>query len=536
MSGTTMIRNTLGLLALLSAWGCGAGPVFRDAPAVWRVDDTRDIPEPKTREFHPKQYYAQIFVVDRFDRALQLPDSEPAWNTNALDEVPDSTWFQNRIGARAMSPNEAALGPSTGGPPRLPLRIVQSKVGGGNPGFVAEDDSGRKFLIKFDTLENPEMQTAAGVLVNRIFWTLGYNVPSDHVFVFRREDLSIDPKARHEDSRKRKRPLDSADVAAILKTSPRQPDGAYRAFASQFLPGKPVGGFATEGVRGDDANDRVPHQHRRELRGLRVFSAWVGHTDIKEDNTLDLYVEAGGRRFLRHYLLDFGEAMDAHAAEKGRPEDGWEYFIDWEQQFKATFAFGLWKRPWEDTKPTRWASVGSFSAKPFDPLKWREAYPFAPFLEMDAADAYWAAKLVMRFDKALLTAIVGQGQFSDPDAAAYVVDTLLARREAIGRAYLEAVSPLDEFSVGPAGLCMKDLGLAYGLAAGGVVERVHDSRVVDSRAVDGRGRVCLALPTSDAYAVYRLRVRRGGDVRPPLEVHLKGGPKGRVLGVVRSMP
>jgi hypothetical protein len=522
--------------AALALSGCGAAVRFRDAAPVWQVDDARDIPEPEEREYSPKKYFAEIFLVERLDRTLQLRDEEPAWNTNSLDEVPNSTWFQNRIGARRLSPAEAARGPDTGGPPQPPLVIVQSKVAGGNPGFIAKDKTGRRFIVKFDTLENPEMQTAAGVLVNRIFWTLGYNVPSDHVFTFRREDLSVEPGAVYKDVLKREHPLDWPVLDAILRTSPRQPNGAYRAFASQFLPGKPKGGFPPEGVRDDDPNDRVPHEHRRELRGLRVFAAWVGHTDMKEDNTLDVYVEENGRRFLRHYLLDFGEALDAHAAEKGRPEDGWEHYIDWGAQLKATFAFGLWKRPWEDTRPTRWASVGSFSARLFDPVQWREAYPYWPFFETDASDAYWAAKLVMRFDRATLAAIVGEGKFSDPEAAAYVVETLYARRTAIGRAYLEAVSPLDEWTVGSSGICAIDLGVFYGLATGGSVERLQGSRVVDSRSVDSAGRVCLPLPASETYTVYRLRVRRGSARRPPLEVHLIGGQSPRVVGIERIAP
>ena len=64
-----------------------------------------------------------------------------------------------------------------------------------------------------------------------------------------------------------------------------------------------------EGVRDDDPNDTVPHEHRRELRGLRVFAAWLNHTDMKEDNTLDMFVEEGGRHFVKHHLVDFGEAF-----------------------------------------------------------------------------------------------------------------------------------------------------------------------------------------------------------------------------------
>lgn len=512
---------------------CGAAPRFRDQPAFWSVRDDTPIREPEERQYDPKVYFTRVFVVDRLDRLLRLPDREPAWNTNALDEVPNSTWFQNRIGLGTVTPQEAAQGPRGGGPPKLPLRIVRSKVGGGNPGFVVRDADNRKFLIKFDTLANPEMQTAAGVIVNRIFWTLGYNVPSDQLFSFRKEALTIDPSARIEDALKRKRPLDWAAVDQILATSPRRHDGTYRAFASELLQGIPKGGFAARGVREDDPNDVVPHQHRRELRALRVFAAWVAHTDIKEDNTLDMYVEDNGKGYLKHYLLDFGEALDAHAAEKGRLEDGFEHFVDWEAQFKATFAFGLWRRPWEDRPATRWASIGSFTAEPFDPTTWREAYPYAPFEEMDASDAYWAAKLVMRFDRPILEAIVQKGQLSEPGASEYLVRTLLDRRDQIGRAYLEAVTPLDRFSISASGLCMVDLGVRHRLFSIGSVERLEGSRVVEARSVDALGRICFRVPRHERYTIYRLRTRRGSSLRSPLEVHLKGGATPRILGILR---
>jgi len=522
--------SALGALGL----GCGgATPLFRDAPPVWQVDDARNIAEPKEHEYDAKEYFAKIFVIKKLDRVLQLQDEEAAHNVNSIEEVPDSTWFQNRIGVRAVAPAEAARGLESGGPPRRPFTLVGGKVGGGNPGFLMKDGTGRRFLIKFDTEQNPGLQTAAGVIVNRIFWTAGYNVPSDHVFEFRKEELTIERGAMYTDVRKNKQPFDAQQVDAVLFTAAKQEDGSYRAFASQFLDGKPKGGFTPDGKRDDDPNDRVRHEHRRELRGLRVLASWVGHTDMKEDNTLDMYVDDKGRRYLKHYFLDFGEALDGHAAEKGRPEDGWENFIDWEMQTKAMFAFGLWKRPWEDVRATPWPALGSFSAQPFDPLRWREAYPYWPFAEMDASDAYWAAKLVMRFDQPLLKAIVAEGQLREPAAAEYLVKTLMARRDAIGRAYFEAVSPLDDFSLTSDRLCMTDLSVRYGFAKAGTVEWLKGSEVKASQAVNADGRLCVALRHGEDYTVMRMRTRRGDSKRPPMELHFKAGPRARILGIIR---
>lgn len=521
-------------LVLASQSGCSASsPRFRDAPPIWHVDDRRDIAEPSERIYDPKQYFAKIFVIDRVDRLLQLRDQELAHDINSLEEVPDSTWFTNRVGVRTVTPREAARAADTGGPPRPPLTVIGGKVGGGNPGFLIKDGSGRKFLVKFDTEQNPELQTSVGVIVNRIFWTAGYNVPSDHVFTFRKEELAIEPGATYTDVELNKEPFERSTLDTVLFTTSRREDGTYRAFASQLLEGKPRGGFSPHGKRDDDVNDRVRHEHRRVLRGLRVIAAWVNHSDMKEDNTLDMYVKEGGRRYLKHYFLDFGEAMDGHGAEKGRREDGYENFIDWEMQTRALFSFGLWKRPWEDVYATEWPSVGAFTPAPFDPFAWREAYPFWPFAEMDLSDAYWGAKLVMRFDRPMLEAIVAEGKLSDSRAARYVVDTLLARRDAIGRAYFEAVSPLDDFELANGQLCMTDLSLRHGFASSGFVEWLRGSRAVASRALGADGRLCVPLPKTDAYTVFRLRVRRGDTEHLPLELHFKGGENPRILGLIR---
>ena len=216
-------------------------------------------------------------------------------------------------------------------------------------------------------------------------------------------------------------------------------------------------------------------------------------------------------------------------------EDGYEHLWDWERQTRAMVSFGLWKRPWEDTRPTPWLSVAPFSAEHFDPTYWREAYPFFPFMEMDAADAYWGAKVVMRFTRPVIEAIVAEGELSDEGASRYLVQGLLDRQRKIGQAYLAAVTPLDHFTIDAHGLCAVDLGVRYGLASHGSSVTALDSDDVVRRryAVDRQGRVCIPIPANDDYTVYRLRVERGHEKKPPMQVHFKGGSAPRILGIVR---
>ncbi len=64
-----------------------------------------------------------------------------AVNVNTLGEVPDSSWFTNRIGVRSMSIEELVRGPNRVGGPDLsePVTIISGKVGGITPGLVVRD-------------------------------------------------------------------------------------------------------------------------------------------------------------------------------------------------------------------------------------------------------------------------------------------------------------------------------------------------------------------------------------------------------------
>ena len=153
---------------------------------------------------------------------------------------------------------------------------------------------------------------------------------------------------------------------------------------------------------------------------------------------------------------------------------------------------------------------------------------------MDESDAYWAAKLSMRIDRPLVQAAVEAGQYTEPAAAAYLVETILARRDRAASTYFERVTPLDAFTIDATKLCGTDLAVLHGLVRGGQVELLDDSDdAVKTYAVAASGEVCLPVPASDEYTVYRLRTVRNGRARPPMEVHFKAGPAARVLGIIR---
>ncbi len=89
----------LAVLAAATLTGSGCGRLrFADRPCVWQVDDKRPIAEPEGRDYLIIQYFADVFAMRRLERTLALPDLEPAHDVNAMEEVPDSTWFENRIG------------------------------------------------------------------------------------------------------------------------------------------------------------------------------------------------------------------------------------------------------------------------------------------------------------------------------------------------------------------------------------------------------------------------------------------------------
>jgi hypothetical protein len=222
-----------------------------------------------------------------------------------------------------------------------------------------------------------------------------------------------------------------------------------------------VGPFEFGGTRSDDPNDVVPHQDRRELRGMNVFASWLNDTDAKAINTLDSLVDEGGVTFVKHYRIDWGASLGSDSV---RPKDvrrGHEYAIDPSSIGVESLTFGFYLPKWMRTSYPSFRGVGTFDYQSFDPLHWKSNYPVTPFMLMDGQDAFWAAKQVMSFSDAEIRAIVATGRYSDPRATDWVTECLIKRRGMIGKAWLSRGLALDNFRVEAGRLRYDDLAWKY---------------------------------------------------------------------------
>jgi hypothetical protein len=414
------------------------GPRFYDDDPIAREPESKDASDAKPDEI------GLLFELsyNLFVTANHTPSNTRAGNLNTIDEVPESSWFSNRIGSAAISAADVARGPVIGSAP-APERwvIIREKSAGAHPGFTAKDANGETWFLSFDPPSHPEGATGANVVASKIFWALGYNQIEIFVSTFDPDRVVIDPEATKRRPSGKRTPFTRDDLDEVLERAARNADGSYRVAAGRQLTGKVLGGFRYAGTRPDDPNDIVPHEHRRELRALRVFGAWTNLTDLKAGNTLDTLVSENGHTTVKHVLQDVGSTFGM----ANRPHEwdiGWEYFYEPWASRRRLMSFGFLLSPWQTVPYTEYPSIGRFEGDQFDPTTWKPQTPITPFMEMRADDAFWAARRVMAFTDELIRSAVQTGEYSDPAAAHHLSSVLIKRRDAIGRAYLTAVNPV----------------------------------------------------------------------------------------------
>jgi hypothetical protein len=180
-------RASLLLVVFLAGWSglssrAATPHFFPDDPI--QVDDDRALDASGAKEIKGSNAYD--FAENTFFGPGDKSDIR-AVNVNSVDEVPDSSWFTNRIGRRAMTIDEIARGPN-----QLNITsiddwpIVQEKSSGITAGYRINDPSDqsarpRLFQVKLDPPSNPGMASSAELVGAAIYHALGYNIVQGYI-------------------------------------------------------------------------------------------------------------------------------------------------------------------------------------------------------------------------------------------------------------------------------------------------------------------------------------------------------------------
>ena len=515
----------------------------------------------------PEEYYSPFawdggnqMVFRPISRFFAVDPAGPAVNVNALDEVPDSSWFENRLGRRKMTPEEVARGYCPEGKelsadlPDGAWLIDHGKDNGANPGFRVNIPGLGKFMLKTDPETEPDRATGATAVSARVYHAVGYYAPCDSVVYFRSALLALKPGLTVTNNQGVKTPFDRSALDALLARASHR-NGLVRMVASKWLPGKTLGPYKYDGLRSDDPNDVIPHEDRRELRGARLVAAWLNHFDSREQNTMDVFMpldpeKKGGPGFVRHYIIDMGDSFGSMwSADAISRRLGHAYIFDAAQVGEDFVTFGAIRRPWEGAERVG-GIFNYFSARRFDPEAWHGEYQNPAFLRMTEADGAWMARLLARFSDELVAAAVEVGQY-DAASERYLLRTLIERRDAILRRYLSRLSPLADVLSTKRGLCALDLARQSGVAPAELASIRARAYRGETYAPDARLRftrtasplVCLELSHGEfgnapdgAAARYVVVDITNGHAPGPLRAHLYdlGPERGyRLVGIER---
>ena len=470
-------RKSMAYFALLIAMSCLIGSVAGFAVTAEELEHRiKDNNTSFYHEFFDNIVYNQFVKILRFDHLAQEVKKSPALDINTFDEVPDSTFFVNRQGKQPLSTAELLQGPAkgTGPDPSGPWRIIKGKMEGVSVGLFIQDVKGDRYLLKFDPKEYPEMTTSAEIISHKFFYAFGYHVPEYYLVQFKPDVFEIDPAATYYNDDGFKKQFDQAALEYFLEKIPKFKGGVIRASASKIL--QNVEGYMPfDGRRKDDPEDLILHEFRRSIRGLRVFGAWLNHYDLREGNTLDIIEEENGSAFLKHYLIDFGSTLGSAASHPKVPAAGYEHIVDWYEVGKATPTLKVvekqWERRWdEQDRKIAFPAIGYFDNSRFNPGTWKTQLPYEVFDRLTAADAFWAAKIIMSFSDDNIHAVVDSAKFSDPEDAKIMSSILIARRNIIGRYWFSSVTPLDHIRLSELDdqnyqIQFEDLNVKYDFAA-----------------------------------------------------------------------
>jgi hypothetical protein len=572
-------RSLQTLLVVLS--GCASSPrAFPLRDALTRDTDLRsvDVPchaegtkaDPKHVSCAPESYVSPL-AWDGIDNSIFRPLVEvfaldaggEAVNVNSLDEVADSAWFTNRIGAHQMTveelehgacdPSQSLDGETAADGSWL---IDQGKANGASLGFRINIPGKGKYLLKSDPEGQPERASAASVIGAAAYHQVGFFTSCEQIVYFKPSVLKLKPNLRFENNTGVIRNFDHKALEQVLAEATKRGE-LVRMQASAWLPGQLIGPFRYEGTRDDDPNDVIPHEDRRELRGGRLLAAWLNHFDAREQNSMDSWLADAGKLgrpdsspgYVRHYYLDTSDCLGSEWDWDGVSRRlGRSYLLDWGDIGSDFIGLGIPMRSWERARrmPGR-EKFGYFDVATFVPEDWKNEYPNPAFSRMTERDGAWMARILARFTPQLVGALAEMGRFSDSGDTAYIASVLNGRLERILARYLSRLSPLADVRVEARNrLCALDLAKWRRVRA--LTNFRYTVRTTDGSALpvatQDDGKLCVSLPErsfapslrDDAPERYRIVSINNGVAAGPLLAHLYelGAAQGyRLVGVER---
>jgi len=508
------------MIALLFSLTLAGVRPFPDVPPV--TIDTDDVPVDKAP--------APMWVSTDWEaiaglffrpvlRALKVEKFQPSVNVNSMDTVPDSTWFRTKA---LPSPAAMGRGACDGVPkPKAPfmLRLLRE-----NPSAVqVTDANGKNWIFRVDETLQPERASTSSIVISRVLHGLGYNTACVMPAMVARKEFD-ESQVLSFDKRGAPQAYDDMQLVDFLAEGYRvsehvrvrailEPDGNY------------LGGWALAGERPDDPNDAIPHELRRDLRGLKFVAAWLGWVFPPPEGTADFFQSD---QLVHHFFLDphggLGLAVPDVPSEFNE-SIGTTYVFDAADIGVNLFTFGAVRRPPKRSPPHPDAeNFGNYPTLDFELKKWKPLFPVEAWVQARPADLAWMARITADWTPEHIARIVDAAELDDPATAAVLKRSIWRR---LKTAQFEAFE-----RAGPFGLpTLVDNVLrwrSYHLGDSAYVSAYSVTRDAPVQVI-ALGHSLVLPSLTDDYLVIDIAKEEGA---PAMRVHLASDPW-RIVGVER---